>query len=166
MGCSFKVCSKLIITKSISTILSNSCRFFNYIGGGQYGLCGGSLIDNWHIVTAAHCLHDESGNIRDPSAVQVYLGVHSLYYLPRARKVAYFIIPDNYDPSKPVNNDFAILQLAEPVKFSHTISPICIPASDQEPYRRLTVAGWGHLGPNQGTAGSLQHVDVYYVGSK
>ncbi|XP_015793799.1 prostasin-like [Tetranychus urticae] len=139
-------------------------RFFNYIGGGQYGLCGGSLIDHWHVVTAAHCLHDEKGNVRDPRAVQVFLGVHNLYLLPRARQVAYFIIPDNYDSSKPVNNDFAILQLAEPVEFSARISPICIPKDDVEPYQRLTVAGWGHLGPNQGTAAALQHVDVYYVG--
>ncbi|XP_025018177.1 snake venom serine protease serpentokallikrein-2-like [Tetranychus urticae] len=137
--------------------------FYDHVGSTQYGLCGGSLIDHQHIITAAHCVHDASGNPRNVDAVHVYLGAHNLYHLPKVRRVEKFILPKNYNFARPVHNDFAILKLVKPVKFNDKISPICIPKSDDEPYRKLRVAGWGHLGPNQKTAKTLQHVDVYHV---
>lgn len=141
-------------------------RFYDYVGSTQYGLCGGSLIDHEHIITAAHCVHDVEGNPRDVKAVQVFLGAHNVLLLPKARRVEKFILPHNYNFKKPVHNDFAILKLTKPVKFSSSISPICIPKTDSEPYRMLTVAGWGHLGPRRRVATALQHVDVFHVEGK
>lgn len=117
-------------------------------------------------MTAAHCVHDASGNPRNVDAVHVYLGAHNLYHLPKVRRVEKFILPKNYNFERPVHNDFAVLRLTKPVKFNDKVSPICIPKTDDEPYRKLRVAGWGHLGPNQKTAKILQHVDVYHVKSR
>ena len=61
-----------------------------------------------------------------------------------------------------MDNDFSILTLAEPVTFSGSIRPACLPWDTSKTYagEKVTVTGWGTLtsGGNQPT--SLQEVDV------
>ena len=61
-----------------------------------------------------------------------------------------------------LDSDFSILTLAEPVTFSTSISPACLPASTSQDYagQVATVSGWGTLssGGNQPTV--LNDVDV------
>ncbi|XP_025016278.1 prostasin-like [Tetranychus urticae] len=125
-------------------------------------MCGGFLIDSRHVMTAAHCIMETQTKVRKIEATEVYLGVHDLSKLNTAHKVNTFYYPANYKQYD-LSNDIAILQLANPVNFTKKIRPICLPKSDDEPYKRLIVAGFGRLGPNMDTSTLLMHVNVEYI---
>ena len=54
--------------------------------------------------------------------------------------------PD-YRKLNPFDNDFAILKLATPVKFSNSINPICLPSSSDTNFDSVDAiaSGWGSL---------------------
>uniref|UniRef100_T1KFU8 Peptidase S1 domain-containing protein n=1 Tax=Tetranychus urticae TaxID=32264 RepID=T1KFU8_TETUR len=130
----------------------------------DYYQCGGTLVDNQHIVTAAHCIFDSNGKFYQPANVQVYLGILDKYRdIRTSLAVERYIYDGHYAPSSPLHYDIAILRLKEPVQFSATVYPICIPSSDDQIYRRLTVAGWGDTDPSKTGSAVLREVDVDFI---
>lgn len=130
----------------------------------SYSQCGGTLVDNQHIVTAAHCLFDSNGNLNQPANVQVYLGILDKNRdYKTALGVEEYIYDVRYASSSPMDYDIAILRLKEPVQFSETVYPICIPSSDDQIYRRLTVAGWGNVDSSGTGSAVLREVDVDFI---
>lgn len=114
---------------------------------GGTSMCGGSLIDSRRILTAAHCVHDRNNQKIPASDIRVYLGVQSRYEADRtvvANKVSHYEVGKFYPSIH--GFDIALLVLEKPVKFTRTVSPICISAFDSDfdlENKRLTVAGWG-----------------------
>jgi len=119
--------------------------------------CGGTLISDRHVMTAAHCTAGSSA-----SSIKVLLGEHYTND-GQYNRVALSAITDHpgYN-SNNMDNDFSILTLAEPVTLSGSIRPACLPWDTSKTYagEKVTVTGWGTLtsGGNQPT--SLQEVDV------
>ena len=125
--------------------------------------CGGSLINEKYIVTAAHCVINIP---RSWQLISVRLGEHDLDNDPDCEDadrpgfedcaaspidipVGEIITHPNYkarEVSKP--NDIALIRLSRPVTYSKSISPICLPTKSQFLNNRydgvnMMVAGWG-----------------------
>ncbi|XP_053206022.1 CLIP domain-containing serine protease B15-like [Panonychus citri] len=128
----------------------------------SFSQCGGSLIDEQHIATAAHCVVDGDGYTKYPSNVDVFLGkVKAFSEYSEARSVSEIWVDPNYN-RKDLSNDFAILTLSEPVKFSQQISPVCLPKNESG-LSKLTVSGWGTTSAHSDSSDTLLEVDVSYL---
>ena len=83
--------------------------------------CGGVIIDQWNILTAAHCLDyaNDLGNYF------VRVGAHDCYSSGQSMPIAQLILHPEYDESRSVN-DIGIIRLARPITFNNEIQPICL----------------------------------------
>lgn len=110
--------------------------------------CGGSLLDEHHILTAAHCIAPLP--TEELSEVEIILGLHTLKPLdPQIvrRKLKRVVRHKGYH-SDSFYNDIAILKMDSPVEFSDTISPVCLPSfgtTDLYVNKAAVVVGWGAL---------------------
>merc|ERR1712038_1309885 len=106
--------------------------------------CGGSLIDEWHVSTAAHCVIGYTE--RDINMLRVRLGAHYLSDSGQTSEHRVDRIIRHIDfKQTTLDYDVAILTLSTPAPTgASNIGQICLPSIDinYEGYQSV-VAGWG-----------------------
>ncbi|XP_075768003.1 mast cell protease 1A-like [Pelodiscus sinensis] len=123
---------------------------------GENTFCGGFLVAENFVLTAAHCQADK---------IMVVLGAHNIHQSEDSQQ----LIPvqssyphENYDEES-LNNDIMLLQLQENVKPTGWVGLLPVPSAHErvEPGSLCTVAGWGSLVPDAPLLpDKLQEVDV------
>ncbi|CAO1389570.1 unnamed protein product [Diamesa serratosioi] len=121
--------------------------------------CGGVLVSNNYVITAAHC---QPGFLASLVAVFGEYDISGDLETKRSvsKNVKRVVVHRQYDAAT-FENDLAILELESPVHYDSHIVPICMPADSSEFTGKVaTVSGWGRLKYGGGVPSVLQEVQV------
>jgi len=138
-------------------------RFF----GDPYQFCAGSLIAPQWIMTAGHCFY---GDDKQPSKYTIKLGVFNKANNNEPGEVVLGVseiyVNPQYDQSK-ITYDVCLLKLEKPVAYTDHISPICLPAKEDENLPAagspVFVTGWGATRQGGADSPTLKQVTVPLV---
>lgn len=134
--------------------------------------CGGSILSESYILTAAHCVDSTT-----PGAISIKAGIHLLNETyPTIRGVDAIYIHPNWSSFSGENrNDIAILHLSTPLDFVSDpfVRRTCVPET-QSPTNlleypanrtRLAIVGWGHTSMGDGSSApqTLQQAEVFLI---
>ncbi|XP_026324879.1 trypsin 3A1-like [Hyposmocoma kahamanoa] len=135
----------------------------------ESSVCGGAIISNRVIVTAAHCLVDDNNKPLDPDLIEVYLGSEI------AMQGAHYDVCKLFKHPKYENNteqdyfwDIGLLLLSRHIKLSRRVEIATIaPTSKWRNVRNtMTIAGFGTTDNTEELTKTMKATRMKYVDSR
>ncbi|CAG2118096.1 unnamed protein product [Medioppia subpectinata] len=123
--------------------------------------CGGAILNQYYILTAAHCTDTLVGQEHN---VIVKAGVN-MWNEPNGQvaQAEKFIVHRGWDKAKQMN-DISLIRLKTPLRYSvnnygqYLANAICLPVDSMDPYGSAELAGWGQLGEDKTSPEWLQKI--------
>jgi len=181
-GCGNNVFSRIVGGTEVPLAKYPWVALLGYTRPGNSNIefhCGGSLISQQYVLTAAHCV--SQAMIGEFTLASVRLGEHRIGETPDCQRqndgrqlcndpqdfgIAGSTIHEGYNEQDRNDrlNDIALIKLDRPVSEDNFVSKICLPFGEAvtRDYSslNLTVAGFGRTGPNSPSSAVLLEIEL------
>uniref|UniRef100_A0A8C9SEG5 trypsin n=1 Tax=Scleropages formosus TaxID=113540 RepID=A0A8C9SEG5_SCLFO len=124
-----------------------------------YHFCGGSLVnENW-VVSAAHCYK---------SLIEVRLGEHNIQQTENTEQVisSSSVIRYPYYDSWTIDNDIMLIKLSKPAAFDSYVQPVALPEGCAAAGTMCMVSGWGNTMSSTADSNKLQCLEIPILSQK
>jgi len=135
------------------------------VGRITYPICGGTIISERYVVTAAHCTAGvQSGGF----TFAIHYGSDSR--IPSRETlvdVEAVIDHPGYNDGKSLDHDISLLRLAQPLEFSNDVSPACFPTVGRDLTGEIgIITGWGDTSDGGRPSNDLLKVELPIISTQ
>ncbi|XP_025986033.1 chymotrypsin-2 [Solenopsis invicta] len=130
----------------------------------SFHFCGGSILNDYYVITAAHCVDGMF-----PRSIQVVAGIINLSDIKKSiHNVVKIVMHPKYNEFDSYVNDIALIKVKTPFKNSTTVKPVPLPSKNYVVKANdvAVVSGWGSKKVNGPTTTKLQRVNVLITDHK